>query len=186
MPGTRITDRQVHLYMSYRKHHTQEVAAAKAGISERSARRLERDERLPSQKPWRYWRSRSDPFATVWASEIVPLLRSTPRLMAITILRKLQEEHPGCFPDGLLRTLQRRIRQWRAVAGPEKEIFFPQQHAPGELGLSDFTATGELQITIAGAAVDCSPCASPWMMLVAWPVCEARLIVRTGRNRVDV
>src|SRR5207249_1171235 len=52
------------------------------------------------------------------------------RLMAITILRKLQEEHPGRFPDGVLRTLQRRIRQWRAVAGPEKEIFFPQQHAP--------------------------------------------------------
>jgi len=54
VPGTRITDRQAHLYMSYRKHHTQEVAAAKAGISERSARRLERDERLPSQKPRRY------------------------------------------------------------------------------------------------------------------------------------
>src|SRR5439155_17032262 len=66
----------------------------------------------------------------VWESEIVPLLQSTPRLMAITILRKLQEEHPGRFPDGVLRTLQRRIRQWRAVAGPEKEIFFPQQHAP--------------------------------------------------------
>ena len=152
MPGTRITDRQAHLYMSYRKQHTQEVAAAKAGMSERSARRLERDGRLPSQKPRHYWRSRSDPFAAVWESVIVPLLQSTPRLMAITILRKLQEEHPGYFPDGVLRTLQRRIRQWRAVAGPEKEVFFPQQHAPGELGLSDFTATGELQITIAGAA----------------------------------
>ena len=150
MPGTRITDRQVHLYMSYRKHHTQEVAAAKAGMSARSARRIECDSQLPSQKPRRYWRSRSDPFASVWESEIVPLLKSTPRLMAITILRRLQEEHPEAFPEGVLRTLQRRIRQWRALAGPEKEVFFPQQHAPGELGLSDFTNAGELQVTIAG------------------------------------
>src|SRR5438093_13763103 len=134
--------------MSYRKQHTQEVAAAKAGMSQRSARRLERDGRLPSQKPRHYWRSRSDPFAAVWELEIVPLLQSTPRLMAITILRKLQEEHPGCFSEGVLRTLQRRIRHWRALAGPEKEIFFPQEHAPGERGLSDFTAMGDLHVTI--------------------------------------
>ena len=95
MPGTRITDRQVHLYMSYRKHHTQELAAAKAGMSKRSARRIEHDRTLPSQKLRRYWRSRCDPFAAVWESEIVPLLQSAPRLMAITILRKLQEEHAG-------------------------------------------------------------------------------------------
>jgi hypothetical protein len=137
--------------MSYRKHHTQELAAGKAGMSERSARRIERDSRPPSQKPRRYWRSRCDPFAAVWESEVVPLLRSVPRLMAITILRKLQEERPGCFPDGVLRTLQRRIRQWRALEGPAKEVFFPQEHAPGERGLSDFTVTGDLRVTIAGA-----------------------------------
>jgi hypothetical protein len=151
VPGTRITDRQVHLYMSYRKHHTQELAAAKAGMSKRSARRIEHDRTLPSQKLRRYWRSRCDPFAAVWESEIVPLLQSAPRLMAITILRKLQEEHAGGFPDGVLRTLQRRIRQWRAMEGPAKEVFFPQDHAPGERGLSDFTDMGDLNVTIAGA-----------------------------------
>ena len=137
--------------MSYRKHHKQVLAAAKAGMSERSARRVERDRTLPSQKPRRYWRSRCDPFAAVWETEIVPLLQSAPRLMAITILRKLQDEHPGCFPDGVLRTLQRRIRHWRALEGPPKEVFFPQEHAPGERGLSDFTAMGDLNVTIAGA-----------------------------------
>jgi hypothetical protein len=151
VPGTRITDRQVHLYMSYRKHHKQVLAAAKAGMSERSARRVERDRTLPSQKPRRYWRSRCDPFAAVWETEIVPLLQSAPRLMAITILRKLQDEHPGCFPDGVLRTLQRRMRHWQALEGPPKEVFFPQEHAPGERGLSDFTAMGDLNVTIAGA-----------------------------------
>jgi len=69
--------------------------------------------------------------------------------MAITLLRKLQDDHPECFPDGVLRTLQRHVRQWRALEGPPKEVFFPQEHAPGHRGLSDFTAMGELRITIA-------------------------------------
>lgn len=154
MPGTRITDQQVHLYMTHRKHHTQELAAAKAGMSTRSARRIEGLASLPSQRPRRYWRSRADPLGAVWESEVVPLLKSTPGLMAITILRKLQDDHPDEFPDGVLRTLQRRMRQWRAFAGPEKEVFFAQQHAPGHMGLSDFTDMSELRITIAGVAFD--------------------------------
>ena len=32
------------------------------------------------------------------------------------MLFRLQEEHPGIFPDGQLRTLQRRVREWRAAA----------------------------------------------------------------------
>lgn len=137
--------------MSYRKHYTQELAAAKAGMSPRSARRVEEDVTLPSQHPRRYWRSRPDPFAGVWDSEVVPLLRGAPKLMAITLLRKLQDDCPDHFPDGMLRTLQRRIRQWRALEGPPKEVFFPQEHAPGHRGLSDFTAMSELRITIGDA-----------------------------------
>ena len=136
--------------MNIRRNKTQAQAAAKAGISERSARRIEGAQELPSQSPRRYWRSRVDPFAEVWDSEVVPLLEQAPRLMAITLLRKLQEEHPDQFPDGTLRTLQRHIRHWRALHGPAKEVFFAQEHAPGQRGLSDFTAMGELCITIAG------------------------------------
>ena len=65
------------------------------------------------------------------------------------LLRKLQDDHPDHFPDGVLRTLQRHIRQWRALEGPPKEVFFPQDHLPGHRALSDFTATGELRVTIA-------------------------------------
>ena len=137
--------------MNIRKSKSQALAAARTGISERSARRIERAVRLPSQNPRRYWRSRADPFAQVWDTEIVPLLRGAPKLMAITLLRKLQDDHPEGFPDGMLRTLQRHIRQWRALEGPPKEVFFPQEHAPGHRGLSDFTAMGELRITIANA-----------------------------------
>ena len=150
MPGTRITDQQVSLYMNHRKHHSQTLAAAKAGISERSARRLEDAVTLPSQTLRRYWRSRTDPFAHVWDTEVVPLLKNAPTLMAITVLRKLQEDHPDHFSDGVLRTLQRHIRQWRALEGPPKEVFFPQTYAPGVRGLSDFTTMGELRITLAG------------------------------------
>ena len=137
--------------MKIRKNHTQELAAAKAGISERSARRIENAVTLPSQHPRRYWRSRPDPFAGVWDAEVVPLLQRAPKLMAITLLRKLQEDHPDCFPDGMLRTLQRHVRRWRALEGPPKEVFFPQEHAPGYRGLSDFTAMDELRVTIADA-----------------------------------
>ena len=151
MPSTRITDQQVYLYMKIRKKKSQALAAAKAGISERSARRIEGATSLPSQNPRRYWRSRVDPFLQVWDTEVVPLLKSAPKLMAITLLRKLQDDHPDDFPDGTLRTLQRHIRQWRAIQGPPKEVFFPQDHAPGHRGLSDFTSMGELRITIADA-----------------------------------
>lgn len=149
MPATRITDQQVLLYMRYRKIHSQELAAAKAGISVRSARRIERNPILPSQRSRRYWRSRADPFAEVWETEIRPLLQAQPSLMAITLLKKLQDDHPGQFPDRLLRTLQRRVRWWRALAGPPKEVFFTQTHAPGVMGLSDFTDTKALGVTIA-------------------------------------
>jgi hypothetical protein len=99
MSGTRITDQQVRLYMSKRKHHSQEIAAAKAGISVRRARRIERDTTLPSQKSRGYWRSRPDPFADVWDTEVVPMLTNAPQLQAITILRKLQDDHAGQYPD---------------------------------------------------------------------------------------
>jgi hypothetical protein len=130
----------------------QELAAAKTGLSVRSARRIERNPTLPSQRPRRSWRSRVDPFASVWDSEIRPLLQAQPRLMAITILNKLQDHHPWHYPDSLLRTLQRRIRPWRAVAGQPKEVFFAQTHAPGRMGLSNFTETKGLGVSVAGAS----------------------------------
>jgi hypothetical protein len=150
MSGIRITDQQVRLYMKNRKHHPQKLAAAKSGMSERTARRVEHDAGLPSQQPRRYWRSRPDPFADVWESDVVPLLRGVPRLKAVTLLRKLQEDHPQRFPDSMRRTLERHISQWRALEGPSKEVFFPQTYQPGVRGLSDFTHMEKLGVTIGG------------------------------------
>jgi transposase InsO family protein len=154
MPGKRITDHQVHKYKQHRNRLTQVAAAAKAGISERSARRIECSDALPSQRPPRSWRTRSDPLAAVWDAEVVPLLQADPHLNGVTLLEELQRRYPGEYGAGVLRTLQRRIRQWRAVHGAERDIFFAQEHPPGRLGLSDFTVADDLGIEIDGAAFD--------------------------------
>lgn len=150
MPGKRITDHQVHQYKKDRNQMTQVAAAARAGLSERSARRIEQSQSLPSQREPRAWRTRIDPLSEVWEAEVVPLLQADARLNAVTLLEELQRRHPGVYDERVLRTLQRRIRQWRAVHGAEREVYFAQEHPPGRLGLSDFTVCDELDVEIGG------------------------------------
>jgi len=130
----------------------QAQAAAKAAISERSGRTLEtNDTWVPAgQRPGRRYRTREDPFAAVWADEVLPLLQASPGLQATTILGELQERHPGAYPDKLLRTLQRRLRQWKALEGPEQEVYFPQRVEPGWQMLCDFTVMDSLGVQVAG------------------------------------
>jgi hypothetical protein len=151
MPGSHITDRQVRRFMDERKDGaTQAVAAAKAGFSESSARRIETGRRVPaSQRPPRQYRTRVDPFQDVWRTEVVPILDRAPGIRATTVLGELQRTHPGRFPDRLLRTLQRHIAHWRATEGPERELIFRQKHPPGRQALSDFTHPS-FAVTIAG------------------------------------
>jgi transposase InsO family protein len=150
MPGKRITDHQVHKYKEHRSRLSQVASAAKAGISERSARRVEQAQSLPSQQAVRNWRTRQDPLVEVWEAEIVPLLQTDAGLNAVTLLEELQRRHPGEYDSAVLRTLQRRVRQWRALHGDEREIYFAQEHPPGRLGLSDFTVCDELGVQIGG------------------------------------
>ena len=86
MPGKRITDFQVTKYKQHRGKHSQQAAAAKVGIRISRARRIESQGTLPSQKPARQWRTRADPFASVWDAEVLPMLEAAPALMAITVL----------------------------------------------------------------------------------------------------
>jgi len=130
----------------------QAAAAAAAGMSVRAARTWQRGP-LPSEKRRdRYWRTRPDPFAGVWSEEIEPILRRDLDgvMRATTILERLEERHPGQFSPGRIRSLQRRLRDWRAVHGPDREIFFPQEHPPGREAQLDFTHGQELGVTIAG------------------------------------
>ena len=115
----------------------QETSAAKAGISVRSGRRIENGEK--SAPKARNWRTREDPFATVWESELVPLLEKEPSLTGITLWDYLDEHHPEKYPEKLLRTLQRRVKHWLATQGPDKAVIFRQSVPAGHQGLSDFT-----------------------------------------------
>src|SRR5205823_5774843 len=101
VPGNRISDLQVNKYKDLRRKHTQEAAAAKTGISVSSARRIEHSATLPSQRPPRHWRTRSDPLADVWDSEVVPMLEGAPALMAVTVLEELQRRHPELFGESV-------------------------------------------------------------------------------------
>jgi len=148
-----VTDQQVRrLRQKIMERKKQEAAAAAAGMSVRTARTWQRGP-LPSEKRRdRYWRTRSDPFAGVWSEEIEPILRRDLDgvMRATTILERLEERHPGQFSPGQIRSLQRRLRDWRAVHGPDREIFFPQEHPPGREAQLDFTHGQELGVTIAG------------------------------------
>ena len=109
------------------------IAAAKAGMSENTARKYLRDGLLPSEVlPDRHWRNRKDPFEDDW-EEITEFLQESPGLQAKTLFEYLQRTYPGRYQDGQLRTLQRRVKVWRATAGPPKEVFFAQKHEPGRL-----------------------------------------------------
>jgi len=135
---------------------TKEAAAAGAGMSVVSARKW-RAGLYPSQARKRHWwRNRPDPLAGVFESEVVPLMAADEKrvLEARTILGELDRRHPGEFSVRQLRTLQRRIRQWRALNGPDKEVFFPQEHPPGREAAYDFTNCDELGVTIGGTPFD--------------------------------
>ena len=130
----------------------QQTAAAMAGMSERSARKWQCGP-LPSEtKQERRWRTRPDPFDGVWEEEILPLLRgeAAGRLRATTIIEWLEERFPGRFSASQLRTLQRRLQDWRALNGPDQEVYFPQEHPPGREAQLDFTHCNSLGVTIGG------------------------------------
>jgi hypothetical protein len=148
-----VTDAQVRLLRKrMAEGKTMAVAAATAGMSPRSGHAWKQGP-LPSEtKGPRTWRTRPDPFAGVWEAEVVPLLVADKAgvLEATTILDELQRRSGASYGPGQLRTLQRRLHDWRALQGPGKEVMFEQRHEPGREGAFDFTDCTELGITIAG------------------------------------
>jgi hypothetical protein len=150
-----VTDQQVRRFFTLlQTENSQAVAAVKAGLSVQTARKYQRLRRLPSEVASIHdWRTREDPFAEVW-EELRQELTINPGLQAKTLFQALQRRYPGRFQDGGLRTLRRRIKTWRALEGPAKEVFFSQVHEPGRLCQSDFTHLTELGVTVAGQPFD--------------------------------
>jgi transposase len=146
----RITDAQVkELRRQLQGSSSLQRAALKTGMDRKSAAKYREGTMPKERRAARTWRTRLDPLAAVWP-ELQAELERAPGLQALTLLALLQDRYPGQFGNELLRTLQRRVKQWRALAGPAKEIFFSQVHEPGRLGSSDFTNMNELDVTILG------------------------------------
>ena len=150
-----VTDAQVRRLRERRMDgKTLAVAAAAAGMCERTARRWQGGPVPSTTKAPRTWRTRPDPFAEVWPTEVVPRLAADTeaRLEALTLFEWLRDRHAGRFHAGQLRTFQRRVRDWRAQHGPDREAYFEQTATPGREGALDFTDAGELGVTIQGDA----------------------------------
>jgi hypothetical protein len=150
-----VTDQQVRrLFKLIQTEQNFGIAAMKAGMDEKTARKYRMLGKLPSELEKRHtWRTRKDLFKDAWPA-IKVMLEINAGLEAKTLFEDLQRRHPGRFADGQLRTLQRRIKIWRASEGPPKEVFFTQVHTPGQLGQSDFTSMNKLGITIGGRPFD--------------------------------
>jgi hypothetical protein len=151
--GERVitTDAQVRKLMKEMgKGETLEVAALRAGMGRKAAGKYVALGKLPSElKGPRTWRTREDPFATDWPG-VMAMLTEAPELEAKALFEDLIARRPGVYELGQVRTFQRRVGQWRAESGPPKEVFFSQEHRPGEAMQTDFTWGTELEVTIGG------------------------------------
>jgi len=122
----------------------------RAGMSQNTGRKYRRLNRLPSElKEPRTWKTHRDIFEKDWP-DIESRLQDAPELEARALFEHLMSNRPGVYEEGHLRTFQRRVKAWRALHGPDKEVFFPQVHRPGEAMQTDFTWVTELNVTILG------------------------------------
>ena len=151
----RVTDAQVKvLRRLLQEGASLRQAAMKTDMDAKSARKYRAGSPLPSEARRPHtWRTRTDPLAAVWP-ELAALLQTEPSLLAKTLWDWLQQTYPGQYAASVRRTLERRVRRWKAQHGPAKEVFFAQEHPPGRLAASDFTWMNEVQVTIQGVAFD--------------------------------
>tara|TARA_R110000868_G_scaffold207988_1_gene457158 strand:+ start:137 stop:643 length:507 start_codon:yes stop_codon:yes gene_type:complete len=138
------------------------VAAAKASISLATAYRIEDDPRLPSLKAAPRQRRRPDPLANIFDAEVVPMLEAAPGLRSVAIFEEMMRRHPE-LGEGIRRTLERRIRAWRALHGEEQEVIFRQTHEPGRVGQECSIISG-WRIPASSTPMWCSAAraSSPW------------------------
>ena len=140
--------------MKLKQTHSIERAAVKSGFSRDTGYRINQDSRLPSEKTkvprGRRW---PDPLAGIFEEQVVPMLENCPNLRAVNVYEELMRRIPQ-LDAGVRRTLERRIRAWRAQYGPEQEVIFRQRQEPGCMGISDFTDMSKIRVTIDGGEFD--------------------------------
>lgn len=128
---------------------TLEKASLKAGVCQRTARKYIKQNRRPKSKKEESARVYPDSFEEHW-DEVLLMLEKSPELQAQTVMTYLSEQYPHHYRLNQLRSLQRRIREWRVHHGTNKAVIFRQDLKPGRQSQSDWTHMGDLKITIAG------------------------------------
>ncbi len=146
-----INKKQVIKLMKEIQKGTLEKAALKVGISQKTARKYIKHKHLPSQQKKKPLRSYSNPFEAHW-DKVTGMLETSPELEARTILSYLVEMYPEHYRLNQIRSLQRRLKEWRAHYGASKQVIFRQDLKPGRQSQSDWTHMGDLNITIGGHA----------------------------------
>jgi transposase len=132
------------------KHAKVGLASIKAGMDRKTGRKYLESGKLPSELVVeRAYRTRPDPFDEDWPM-LKKMLDDASDLEGKALFEWLQEQRPGRYQPGQVRSLQRRIKHWRATEGPDREVFFAQEHRPGEAIQTDFTRGTKLEVTISG------------------------------------
>ncbi|MDA1343378.1 MAG: IS21 family transposase, partial [Proteobacteria bacterium] len=90
MSGKHISDKQVNLYMTQRAKHGQVIAAAKSGISSRTAGRIDNQIHQLKQAS-RQWRTCEDLLSVIWEPIVLPLLQQSEGFTPIGIFDFLCE-----------------------------------------------------------------------------------------------
>ncbi|MCG3775218.1 MAG: hypothetical protein JW395_2049 [Nitrospira sp.] len=142
------------LLAKYAEGKNMSQSALRTGIDRKTARKYVQAQQTPQelQKP-HSWRTRLDPLASAWP-KAVQMLTDAPELEAKGLFEFFLAQPGSELTPDHLRTFQRRVSSWRATHGPEKEVYFPQQHSPGQAMELDWTHAKELEITIAGVPLD--------------------------------
>ena len=156
MAGKHINKQQVKIYMNHKANRklTQAVCAAKSWFSERSARTINAGlHHTQHSKKVRNYKTRTSPIDKAWKDELEPMLQANPDLQPTTLFIHLgrtyiDSNNRPIYDPSCLRTLQRKVANWRATHGNGQDIIIPQTHIPGKQGLSDFTDMSALNILI--------------------------------------
>jgi transposase len=148
-----ITEQQYRRLMKeYQSSGLLEQAAMKAGMHRETARRYVAAEAGPQElRAAHTWRTRPDPLKEIWP-EAQRWLEESPEIEAKALFEHLVAAHPGKLDGRALRTFQRRVADWLRRHGPAKEVFFAQDHKPGECIQTDWTCANEFAVTIGGEA----------------------------------
>lgn len=130
------------------------MSAMKAGMTRNTARKyLRQNDVMEQGRSPHTWRTRPDPLEKIWP-EALKMLRQAPELEAKALFEHLRAKLAEEIGAELLRTFQRRVRRWRLMEGGEKEVYFTQDHKPGEELAVDWTDMSSLKITIGGRAFE--------------------------------